>query len=71
MKYSQINNKMGVAMGVALDVPTDVAMGATTDQVLAAYTGQKDQETLVDKEDSIFCEFTNLKANYCCFGADC
>ena len=32
-----------------------------------AYTGQKDQETLVDKEDSIFCEFTNLEADYCCF----
>ena len=35
--------------------------------VKTAYTGQEDQETLVDTENSIFCEFTNLEADYCCF----
>ena len=39
--------------------------------VKTTYTGQEDQETLVEMENSIFCEFTNLVADYCCFWADC
>ena len=39
--------------------------------VKITYTGQEVQETLVDAESSIFCEFTNLEVDYCCFWADC
>ena len=50
----------------------DVAVGATIGWVLkTTYTGQEDHETLVEIENSIFCEFTNLVADYCCFWADC
>ena len=63
---------MGVMMDVALNGFNRCCSGCYDKMgVKTAYTGQEDQETLVDTENSIFCEFTNLEADYCCFWADC
>ena len=59
---------MGVTMDVALDGFNRCCGGCYYRMgVITTYTGQEDQETLVDTENSIFCEFTNLEADYCCF----
>ena len=59
---------MGVTMDVALDGFNRCCNGCYDRMgVKTTYTGQEDQETLVDTENSIFCEFTNLEADYCCF----
>ena len=49
---------MGVTMDVALDGFNRCCSGCYDRMgVKTAYTGQEDQETLVDTKDSIFCEF--------------
>ena len=69
---SKSTTEMGVTMDVALNGFNRCCSGCYDRMgVKTTYTGQEDQEPLVDTENSIFCEFTNLKADYCCFWADC
>ena len=60
--------KMGVTMDVALNGFNRCCSGCYDRMgVKTTYTGQEEQEPPVDTENSIFCEFTNLEADYCCF----
>ena len=43
-----------------------VMMGVNT-----TYTGLEEQETLIDMENSIFCESTNSEVDYILFFGDC